>query len=55
MTIGAHGDWGARKSSVLKMTESAFQELFMLENEQNQAEGGVIKLSPIRLDVRCDE
>ncbi|SEP44177.1 hypothetical protein SAMN05216316_3172 [Nitrosovibrio sp. Nv6] len=28
---------------------------FMLENEQDQVEEGVIKLSPIRLDVRCDE
>lgn len=25
VTIGVHGDWGAGKSSVLKMTESAFQ------------------------------
>ena len=28
---------------------------FMLENEQDQVEEGVIKLSPVRLDVRCDE
>ena len=25
VTIGVHGDWGAGKSSVLKMTESAFK------------------------------
>lgn len=25
VTIGVHGDWGAGKSSVLKMTEAAFQ------------------------------
>ena len=26
VTIGVHGDWGAGKSSVLKMTEAAFQD-----------------------------
>jgi hypothetical protein len=32
--IGVQGNLGAGKSSVFKMIESAFQELFMLENEQ---------------------
>lgn len=26
ITVGVHGDWGAGKSSVLKMTESAFAD-----------------------------
>ena len=26
VTIGVHGDWGAGKSSVLKMTEAAFHD-----------------------------
>jgi tRNA A37 threonylcarbamoyladenosine biosynthesis protein TsaE len=26
VTIGVHGDWGAGKSSVLKMLESAFED-----------------------------
>ncbi len=40
VTIGVHGDWGAGKSSVLKMTEAAFQGIDKLKDAAPEPAGG---------------